>query len=119
MKPMNAIARSRKSSFRNFGLTFVSVMLKTIKIASASLPGAGLGRNYRSRGGPAPPTGAGLASPAPKLTLIWRRDPARHSLQRRGFAIRHVGWSFSSGRETGVTSWAPRQLHSCSGERLA
>jgi hypothetical protein len=29
-------------------------------------------------------SGEGLASPAPKLTLVWRRGPARHSLQRRG-----------------------------------
>lgn len=61
---MDAIARSRKNWFQNFGLTFVSVKLKTI--ASASLPGAGLGRNYRSKGGPAPPTGAGLATPHPQ-----------------------------------------------------
>lgn len=118
-KQMDAIARSRKNWFRNFDLTFMSVILKTIRIASASLPCAGLGRNCRSSGGSAPPTGAGLASSSPKLTLIWRRDPARHPLQRRGFAIRHVGWSFCSGRETGVTSWAPRQLHSCSGESLS
>lgn len=62
---------------------------------------------------------SGASLPAPKFTQIWRRDPVRHSLQRQGFAIRHVGWSFSSGRETGVTSWAPRQLHSCSGEPLS
>lgn len=77
------------------------------------------GKELQKQRWSAPPTGEGLASPAPKLTLIWRRGPARHSLQRRGFAIRHVGWSFSSGLETGVTSWAPRQLHSCSGEPLS
>lgn len=31
----------------------------------------------------------------PELILLLGRDPARYSLQRRGFAIRHVGWSFS------------------------
>lgn len=60
-KQMDAMARIRKNSFQNFGLTFVSATLK--KIASASLPGTGLERNYLSRGGPATPTGAGLASP--------------------------------------------------------
>lgn len=58
---MDAMARSRKNSFHNVGLTFLSATLK--KIASASLPGAGLERNYLSGGGPATPTGAGLASP--------------------------------------------------------
>lgn len=55
----------------------------------------------------------------PEFIPLLGRDPGRHCPQRRGFAIRHVGWSLSSGRETGVTSWAPRQLHSCSGDPLS
>lgn len=79
-------------------------------ITSASLPGIGLGRT----------TQAEVVPPRlPELIPLLGRDPARHCLQRLGLAIRHVGWSFSSGRETGVTSWAPRQLHSCSGDPLS
>lgn len=79
-----------------------------------------VGRNLMSRGGPAPPTGAGAGLWAAFTCSARAGEEPRQTLPSApGLASRHVGWSFSSGPQTGVTSWARRQLHSRSGSQFS